>query len=38
MDSLSHLSDLMQRFLVEQPKELERTSGFVQRSTAQLDC
>jgi hypothetical protein len=37
MDSLSHLSDLMQRFLVERPKELERTSGFVQRNTAQLD-
>src|SRR5258705_11723213 len=37
MDSITHVSDLMQRFFVERPKELERTSGFVQRSTAQLD-
>jgi hypothetical protein len=37
MDSLARLSELAQRFLVERPKELERTSGFVQRSTAQLD-
>ena len=37
MDSLARLSELAQRFLVERPKELERTSGFVQRTTAQLD-
>ena len=37
MDSIAHVSDLMQRFLVERPKELERPSGFVKRSTAQLD-
>jgi hypothetical protein len=37
MDSIARLSELAQRFLVERPKELERTSGFVQRSTAQLD-
>ena len=37
MDSLARLSELMQRFLVQRPKELERATGFVQRSTAQLD-
>jgi len=37
MDSLARLSELAQRFLVERPKELERPSGFVQRTTAQLD-
>ncbi len=37
MDSIARLSDLAQRFLVERPKELERSSGFVQRSTARLD-
>ena len=37
MDSIARLSELAQRFLVERPKELERTSGFVKRSTAQLD-
>src|SRR5438270_1796194 len=37
MDSVARVSELTQRFLVERPKELERTSGFVQRTTAQLD-
>src|SRR5262249_14850282 len=37
MDSITRLSDLAQRFLVERPKALERSSGFVQRSTARLD-
>ena len=37
MDSIARLSALAQRFLVERPKELERTSRFVQRSTARLD-
>src|SRR5436190_14919897 len=37
MDSIARLSELAQRFLVERPKELERPSGFVKRSTAQLD-
>lgn len=37
MDSLARLSELMQRFLVQRPKELERASGFVQRSTAVFD-
>lgn len=37
MDSIARISELAQRFLVERPKELERTSGFVQRSTAQVD-
>src|SRR5438270_235794 len=37
MESLAQVSELAQRFLVERPKELERASGFVQRSTAQLD-
>ncbi len=37
MDSITRLSEMAQRFLVERPKELERTSGFVQRSTARLD-
>src|SRR5436309_4092501 len=37
MDSLARLSELAQRFLIERPKELERTSGLVQRRTARLD-
>ena len=37
MDSIARVSELAQRFLVERPKELERPSGFVKRSTAQLD-
>jgi hypothetical protein len=36
MDSRARVSQLAQRFLVERPKELERPSGFVQRSTARL--
>src|SRR5258708_32519267 len=35
MDSRARVGELAQRFLVERPKELERASGFVQRSTAQ---
>jgi hypothetical protein len=37
MDSLARLCDLLQHFLVRRPKELERSTGFVQRSTARLD-
>ena len=37
MDSIARLSELAQRFLIERPKELERTSGLVQRRTARLD-
>lgn len=37
MESIARLSALAQRFFVERPKELERASGFVQRSTAQID-
>jgi len=37
MDSIARLSELAQRFLVERPKELERSSGFVRRRTAKLD-
>src|SRR5436305_4130849 len=37
MDSITRVSQLAQRFLVERPKELERSSGFVQRSSARLD-
>src|SRR3989440_3871038 len=37
MESIARLSELAQRFLVQRPKELERASGFVQRSTAQID-
>src|SRR5205085_3774708 len=37
MESRARVSRLAQRFLVERPKELERSSGFVQRSTARLD-
>lgn len=37
MDSIARLSALTRRFLVERPKELERASGFVQRSTARID-
>src|SRR5438132_8176987 len=37
MESIARLSELAQRFLVERPKELERTSGFVKRRTARLD-
>lgn len=37
MESIARLSHLAQQFLVERPKELERSSGFVQRRTARLD-
>jgi hypothetical protein len=37
MNSIAGISELAQRFLVERPKEVERSSGFVQRSTARLD-
>ena len=37
MDSIARVSELAQRFLVERPGELERSSGLVQRSTAQID-
>jgi hypothetical protein len=37
MESIARVSELAQRFLVERPKDLERPSGFVQRSTARLD-
>ena len=37
MDSIARLSALTQRFLIERPKELERASGFVQRSSARID-
>lgn len=37
MDSIAQVSALAQRFLVERPKALERSSGFVQRSSAKLD-
>jgi Transposase DDE domain len=37
MESIARLSELARRFLVERPKELERSSGFVQRRTARLD-
>lgn len=37
MESIARVSSLVQRYLVERPKELERSSGFVQRSTARLD-
>ena len=37
MDSIARLSALTQHFLVERPKQLERPSGFVQRSSAKID-
>lgn len=37
MESIARLSEVAQRVLVERPKELERSLGFVQRSTAQID-
>lgn len=37
MESIARVSALMQHCLVERPKELERESGFVQRSTARID-
>jgi hypothetical protein len=37
MDSIARVSELAQRFFVERPKQLERPSGFVQRSSAKID-
>lgn len=37
MSSISQVSGAMQRVLTRRAKELERETGFVQRSTAQLD-
>jgi Transposase DDE domain len=37
MSSISQVSEAMKRVLTTRAKELERESGFVERSTAQLD-
>jgi Transposase DDE domain len=37
MSSIAQVAEAMKRVLTTQAKELERASGFVQRSTAQLD-
>lgn len=37
MSSIPQVSEAMQRILQETPKELERVTGFVQRSHARLD-
>jgi hypothetical protein len=37
MSSISQVSDALKRVLTRRAKELERETGFVQRSTAQLD-
>ncbi|HEY6409712.1 MAG TPA: hypothetical protein VIY29_19820, partial [Ktedonobacteraceae bacterium] len=37
MSSITQVSDAMQRVLTKRAKELERETGFVERSTAQLD-
>jgi hypothetical protein len=37
MSSISQVSDALKRVLTTHAKELERETGFVQRSTAQLD-
>jgi hypothetical protein len=37
MDSIARVSDLAQWVLVQRPKELERSSGFVQRRSARID-
>lgn len=37
MNSIACVSELLQEFFVRRPKELERTSGFVQRRTTHLD-
>lgn len=37
MESIARLSELAQWILVQRPKELERSSGFVQRSSARID-
>jgi len=36
MSSISQVAEAMQRVLTRRAKELERESGFVQRSTAQF--
>src|SRR5260221_4774876 len=37
MSSISQVSDALRRVLSTRAKELERETGFVERSTAQLD-
>ncbi len=37
MSSISQVSDALKRVLTARAKELERETGFVERSTAQLD-
>lgn len=37
MESITQVSALLRSVLVERPKALERSSGFVQRSTARID-
>src|SRR5258707_11779088 len=37
MSSISQVSDALRRVLTTRAKELERETGFVERSTAQLD-
>ncbi len=37
MSSITQVGEAMQRVLTTRAKELERQTGFVQRSTAQLD-
>src|SRR5579859_8109282 len=37
MSSIPQVAEAMQRVLTRRAKELERETGFVQRSTAQLD-
>src|SRR5438876_12385504 len=37
MSSIPQVTEAMERVLTTRAKELERESGFVQRSTAQLD-
>ena len=37
MSSIAQVSDALRRVLTTRAKELERETGFVERSTAQLD-
>ncbi len=37
MSSIPQVSDALKRVLTERAKDLERETGFVERSTAQLD-
>jgi hypothetical protein len=37
MSSIAQVADALKRVLTTRAKELERETGFVQRSTAQLD-